>query len=134
MSRENIELVKSIYAEWSQGDYSASAWAHPEIEYAVAEGPDMGSSTGLAEMASRQRQVLQPWEELRVAAEELRELDDDRVLVLSTVTGRGRRSGLDASQIATQGAQLFEIRDGKVTRLVQYYTRERAFADLGLTE
>jgi hypothetical protein len=30
-------------------------------------------------------------------------------------------------------ANLFEIRDWKVTRFVLYFDRERAFADLGLT-
>jgi hypothetical protein len=85
-------------------------------------------------MASSFRQVLQPWEEMRVEPEDYRELDEDRVLALYTFAGRGRRSGVDASRLPTEGAHIFEIHDGKVTRLAQYYTRARALADLGLEE
>ncbi len=65
--------------------------------------------------------------------EEYREVDGGRVLVLFHFTARGKASGLEVGQIWTKGAQLFHVRDSKVTRLVQYLDRERAFADLGLS-
>ena len=33
-----------------------------------------------------------------------------------------------------EGARLFQLRDGKVIKLVVYLDRQRAFADLGLPE
>jgi hypothetical protein len=48
-------------------------------------------------------------------------------------TGRGKASGLEIGQMRTLGAALFNIRDRKVTRLVIYWDRTHAFADLGLT-
>jgi hypothetical protein len=42
--------VHSIYAAWERGEYSSVAWAHPEIEFGSADGPDPGISTGLAAM------------------------------------------------------------------------------------
>ena len=61
-----------------------------------------------------------------------RELDDERVLVLYRRSGRGKTSGLELGQIRSKGAVLFHARGGKVTRLVFYWDRERALADLGL--
>ena len=77
---------------------------------------------------------MSAWEEFRVEPEEYRQLDDERVLVLSHFSGRGRTSGLDVRQMRTKGAELFHVRGQKVTRLVIWGHRERALAELGLAE
>jgi ketosteroid isomerase-like protein len=130
---ENLDLVRSIYAAWERGDYSATEWAHPEIEFVIAGGPAPGRWTGLAELAEGWREWLSAWEEWRVMAEEYRELDDERVLVLLHGSGRGKTSGVEIGQMQSNGANLFHIRDGKVTKLV-ISDRDRALADLGLEE
>ena len=132
MASANLDLVRSTYAAWERGDYSSAEWAHSEIEYVSADGPAPGSSTGLAGMAEVFRGWLSAWQEWRVEAEEYRELDGERVLVLFHFSGRGKTSGLDVGQISTKGASVFHLRGGKVARLVQYFDRERALADLGL--
>lgn len=50
----------------------------------------------------------------------------------STPTGAARQADWTSSRLTTRGANLFHIRDGKVTRLVIHWDRERALADLGL--
>jgi ketosteroid isomerase-like protein len=134
MSQENVEIVRSLYAAWERGDYSSVEWAHPEIEWMIADGPAPGSWTGLAGMAEGARSFLSAWEHWRVGADEFRELDGERVLVLFRHSGRGKTSGLELGQMRAKGAQLFHVRSGKVTKTVFYLDRERAFADLGLSE
>ena len=134
MSRENVELVRSIYAAWERGDYSSAEWAHPEIEYVIADGPAPRSSVGLTEMVEGVRDALSALAEVRQKAEEYRELVEERVLVLHQRSGRGKTSGLQLGDIQARGADVFHLHEGRVTRLVSYFDRRRAFADLGLSE
>jgi ketosteroid isomerase-like protein len=131
---ENLDLVRSIYAAWERGDFGSAAWADPEIEYVVTDGPDPGVYTGVSAMAASWRTVLSAWEEVRTKVEECRELDDGRVLALMNWSGRGRRSGFDLADVPWTGANLFQFRNGRVTRLVLYWERAHALADLGLKE
>jgi ketosteroid isomerase-like protein len=128
----NLDLVRSILAAWERGDFSAADWAHPEVEYVFVGGPSPATWTGMAGMAKGARDWLSAWEDLRIETDEYRELDRERILVLTRGSGRGKTSGLELAQMRTQGAHLFHVRDGKVTRLVLYYHRDRALADLGL--
>jgi ketosteroid isomerase-like protein len=133
MSSENLDLVRSIFADWERGDFTSAAWADPAIEYVFADGPSPGRWTGLAGMAEGEREFLSTFENFRIEADEFREMDDERVLVLHHVSGRGKTSALDLAQVPNNGgASLFRVRDGKVTRFVGYFDRERALADLGL--
>jgi len=129
----NLDLVRSICAPWGRGDFSSSSWADPEIEYLLVDGPSPGSWTGVAAMAEVFRGVLNAYAEYRVAPEEFRELDHERVLVLHRYSGIAKASGLEIGQMAAKGADLFHLSAGKVTRLILYWELDRALTDLGLS-
>ena len=133
MASGNVELVRSLYVDWGRGDFSSTEWADPQIEFVIADGPSPRAWKGLAGLAEGFRDWLTGWEDFRVLADDYRELDQDRVLVLVHGSGHARTTGLEVGQVQTrEGANLFHLRDGRVSRLVLYYDCERAFADVGL--
>jgi ketosteroid isomerase-like protein len=129
---ENLDLVRSIYADFERGDWRSAEWAHPQIEMEFVGGPTPGTWLGRAGIAEGWRDFLGVRDEFRSGADEYRELDDERILVLTRWGGRGRTSGLDLDQVSTRSAVLFHVQDGKVSRLVACFDRDRALADLGL--
>ena len=63
MPSANLDLVRSIYANWERGDFFSSAeWADPEIEFVVADGPHPDTWSGLAGLTEGFRDFLSVWE------------------------------------------------------------------------
>ena len=62
---ENLDLVRSIYADWERGDVNSADWAHPQIEYVGADGPEPGTRIGLIGMKEGFRSWLHTWNEFR---------------------------------------------------------------------
>jgi ketosteroid isomerase-like protein len=128
---ENLDLVRLIYAAWERGDYASVDWASPAIEFVMVDGPAPGRTRGLAGMTRLVRDGLNAFHDLSQEAEDFRELDERRVVVLNRYTGRGKASGLG---VEAKGANVFHIDNGQISKLVHYWDRERALADLGLKE
>jgi hypothetical protein len=59
----NLDLVKSIFAEWERGDWSSADWANPEIEFEMIGGLSEGRWTGVSEMAKAWAAMLGAWED-----------------------------------------------------------------------
>lgn len=132
----NLEVVRSIYAARGRGDFRGEVeWLHPDIEVQLIGGPDPGAVSGLTALTSAWREFLDAWENFRIDLQEIRVLDDERVLALIRRNGRGKVSGMEIGDLAgSEGADVLLIRDGKVVKLVIYWERSRALADLGLEE
>ena len=132
MGSPHLELVRSICEDWQRGDFSSAEWAEPGIVYVFADGPSPGKFEGLAGLDRGFRDFVGAWHEYHLEVEEYRELDAERVVVLFHQGGRGRRSGLELEQMRSRAASLFQVRNGKIARVVFYFDLEHAFADLGL--
>ncbi len=132
MSQENVELVRSIYAAWECGDFGSVDWAHPEIEFVIADGPAPGKWSGVAGIEEPWREFLSTWEEYRTEADEYRVLDGERVLVLGALqrARQDKRAGARGDTYEASKRVPRPRRQGD--RLILYWDREHARADLGL--
>jgi ketosteroid isomerase-like protein len=147
-----MEVVREMYDASNRGDFDRTQnYFHPDVELIVSgDYPDagvyrgrrglmrwfanfyLGSWTGVARMANAWRGRLSTIQDARPEVKEYRELEDERVLVVTRRSGRGKTSGLEIGRMQTKGAALFHVRGGEVTKLVVYWDRDRALADLGL--
>jgi len=134
MGSANLDLVRSIYADWERGDFGSGRWADPDIELVWPDGPSPDTWSGLSGVQARWRDFLDAWDDYRVRAEDYLMIDGERVLALVRFTARGKESGVEVGESGARRANLFHIRDGLVRRLVLYWDRDRALADLGLDE
>jgi ketosteroid isomerase-like protein len=125
----NLDLVRSIYSDWERGDFGSADWADPGIDFVTIGGPVPSRYHGIAGMAQGMRDFLKAWEDYRIEAEDYRELDDERILVLTRDSARGRRSGVET--VHTR-AHVLHVREGRVTRVTSYWERDDALTDLGL--
>ena len=83
---ENLDLVRSILADWERGDFSSAEWAHGDVECVFAGGPDPSGWSGLTGMAEGMRAWLSAWNDFRVEATEYRELDQERHCTIGDIS------------------------------------------------
>jgi len=139
MSRENVERLRSLYADWAEGNFwTTGDYVDPEVEFewgwAFAEigGMDSeGRAHGLNQLTAVWLDWLKPWERFTVEAEEFVDIDDDRVLVL--YRRRARMRGTD-STIEHKGGTVWTLRDGRAVHIVDFDDRAKALEAAGLRE
>jgi ketosteroid isomerase-like protein len=130
VSEQNVEIVRGIYAEWSQGDFSSNDWADPEIAYEIPE-PSGNVHRGIEAMERAWLNWASEWEDLKIRLTDIRDLGDE-VLTVHTFHGKGRASGVPVDELP--GAGIFSFRDGKVVRYRGYTNVDDALADAGVAD
>src|SRR5215210_6113003 len=97
MSQENVEIVRSLYDAWNDGDPGWSFYA-ADIEWDVSRwAPDLPDvARGQKEVRRLFQRFLGMWGEVRFEPERFIE-HDDQVVVILTVQARGRESGVSVA-------------------------------------
>ena len=133
VSQENVDLVRTAYAT-SYGGEDWCAWvdeflaADCEIEDRTLPDVAVGLR-GPAAARAEAAHMLDAFEDVDYAVEEMRDLDD-RVLARVRASGRGRGSGL---RIDGTLGHLWTLHAGKVVRFDVYGTWQEALDAVGHT-
>jgi ketosteroid isomerase-like protein len=122
----NAELVMSLYERWANRENPEELY-DPDIEWSMPHpgGQVKGSDNVVAFL----RSFIGAWDEHVLEVEEVRELDDGRVLVLFTERARGRFSGVDT---VAHPAGLWTLRGGKIVRFEAFGDRDEALRLAGV--
>jgi ketosteroid isomerase-like protein len=132
VSQENVELVRSVYADPRGLTAGASGKVAPDAEFDfTAAYPDRPIVRGVEEL--RRFRDSGPWggSPIHFEPERFFDLDDERVLVFVRVSTKGQESG---AQVENRVAHEFTIRDELVVRFKVYGSRDHALEAAGLRE
>ena len=72
------------------------------------------------------------WDDYRAIPEDIRDVNDDTVLVFAEEFGRGKDSSIEVRSRRITG--VYELRDGKIVRFKAYLDRAEALQAAGLRE
>jgi ketosteroid isomerase-like protein len=134
MAQENVEIVRSIYVEWEQGNLAAAVELFdPEIvfESFMPDSRERIVARGRHEVEAFTRDFLLHTRDYRMIGEEFREIGRDKVFVAGRQATIGRQSGV---AIDSPAFWVWTFRNGKVVRLLFEIDREKALKAGGLSE
>ena len=133
MSEENIEVIRRVTESFNEGGFgSAETLSFFDSDLVFEEPPEQPAprvARGRDEAAELFGQFDATWETHRSELEEVRALDQERVLVLSIEHFRGR----DGIEIDQPAGAIFTLREGKIVRMQSFWERQTALRAAGLS-
>ena len=130
MSRENVELLRELFAAYERGRDVATIASEYMAEDVVWNPADEAPQHGIDVVAAYMRRWESEWEELRTVAEEFIDAGD-KVLVTVHFSGRGRASGIE---VDARLHEVWVVRGGKIVRMDEFTDRADALDAAGLRE
>ena len=134
MSQENVEIVLAANQAFNRGDLDAFfEYSTDDIEFRAAEGApdDHGPIKGKEALRAFVQDWLDMFDDFRAEPVELIDAGEDQVIAVTRISGRAKLSGVETDMTY---AELSTLRDGKIARSRQYFTRDEALKAAGLSE
>jgi|SRR5436190_16764962 len=134
MSQENVEIVRDAAAAFNRGD--VDTWLEyfaDDIDYRAVEGAldDRGPMHGKDAVRAYVQDWLDMFDDFKVEPMELIDAGEDQVIAVGRISGRAKLSGVETDLTS---AALYTIRDGKIARGREYWTKEQALEAAGLRD
>jgi ketosteroid isomerase-like protein len=130
MSRENVDLVRSIYDAWLGGGTGIDK-LDPEISMIEAASlPGAVTAVGLDAVERYIRSFAKHWEQIRFEPQEYLDAGE-QVVVVARLIGSGKKSGV---AVTRTWAYVWAVREGKALSMVGYADRAEALSAAGLAE
>jgi ketosteroid isomerase-like protein len=132
MSQENVEVVRLATDAMAQRGLDGLAeYLADDIDYRAAEGAidDPGPMHGKDAVRAYAQDWLDTFDDSRIEALELIDAGEDKVIAVTRGSGRAKLSGVETDLTY---AVLYTIRDGKIARGREYWTKEQALEAAGL--
>jgi uncharacterized protein len=134
MSQENVKTTRDATAAFNRGDLDSwLEYCTDDIDYRAAEGAldDRGPIHGNEALRAYVQDWFDTFDDFRIEAVELTDAGEDKVIAVVRLSGRAKLSGVETDLTF---AVVYTIRDGKVVRGREYWTREEALEAAGLRE
>ena len=130
MPQENVEIVRAAVAAWNRGDWDAALKdAAPSFHFDFSRSVSPGRGVySLDQMRKYFDEFVEPWESLRLEADEFIEAGE-HVVMPNTIHAQGR----DGIELTARATWVWTIRDGSCTRLC-FYQGQQALEAVGLSE
>jgi ketosteroid isomerase-like protein len=134
MAQENVDLVRDAAAAFNRED--VDAWLEylaDDIDHRAAEGAldDRGPMHGKDAVRAYAQDWLDMFDDFKSELVELIDAGEDQVVAVVRNSGRAKLSGVETD---VTYAVVYTIRDGKVARGREYWTKEQALEAAGLSE
>ncbi len=129
MSQETPALLRKFFTALDGGDLETLLGLFDsDVLWSPVEG---GTYRGIEGVANHFVEWMEPWKEHQIEPEEFIDCGDDRVLVTIHVIARGAHSGM---QIDQRFFQVYTVREGKISGMVEYVDRAVALEAAGMPE